>query len=96
MLQRQNFNRIILAFALTMTSLLVGMGGFMLIEHYTVSEAFYMTVTTVSTVGYGQLHPFSATGRLFVSFYILYNLLWAQWPAGLPGAARQRRPRGGY
>ena len=75
MLQRQNFNRIILAFALTMTSLLVGMGGFMLIEHYTVSEAFYMTVTTVSTVGYGQLHPFSATGRLFVSFYILYNLV---------------------
>ncbi len=75
MLQRQNFNRIFLAFALTLTSLLVGMGGFMFIEHYTVSEAFYMTVTTVSTVGYGQLHPFSAAGRLFVSFYILYNLV---------------------
>ena len=40
MLQRQNFNRIILAIVLTLTSLLVGMGGFMLIEHYTATEAF--------------------------------------------------------
>ena len=75
MLQRQNFNRVILAFALTLTSLLVGMGGFMYIEHYTAEQAFYMTVTTVATVGFGELHPFSEAGRLFVSFYILYNLV---------------------
>ena len=75
MLQRQNLNRIILAIVLTVTSLVVGMSGFMYIEHYNAIEAFYMTVTTVATVGFGELHPFSEAGRLFVSFYILYNLV---------------------
>ena len=63
MLKRTNFNRLILAIVLT------------LLEGFSAADAFYMTVITISTVGYGELHPFSATGRLFVSFYILYNLV---------------------
>ena len=51
------------------------MAGFMLIEHYAPVDAFYMTVTTIATVGFGEIHPFSEAGRLFVSFYILYNLV---------------------
>ena len=75
MLKRANINRIILAIVLTVTSLVVGMTGFTVIEHYPLADAFYMTVTTVATVGFGELHPFSEAGRLFVSFYILYNLV---------------------
>ena len=75
MLKRLNINRILLAIVLTMTSLVVGMIGFTVIEHYSPIEAFFMTVTTVATVGFGELHPFSEAGRLFVSFYILYNLV---------------------
>ena len=75
MLKRANINRIILAIVLTVTSLVIGMTGFTVIEHYPPIDAFYMTVTTVATVGFGELHPFSEAGRLFVSFYILYNLV---------------------
>jgi len=75
MLKRPDITRIVLAAALTLTSLLAGMTGFMVIEHFRPAEAFYMTVITVSTVGFGELHPLSEAGRLFVSFYILYNLV---------------------
>ena len=75
MLRRLNINRLILAIILTVLSLVIGMAGFTLIEHYGPIDAFYMTVTTVGTVGFGEVQPFSQAGRLFVSFYILYNLV---------------------
>ena len=75
MLRSLNINRLILAVVLTGLSLVFGMAGFMGIEHYHPVDAFYMTVTTIATVGFGEIHPFSHAGRLFVSFYILYNLV---------------------
>jgi voltage-gated potassium channel len=42
-----------------------GTAGYMLIEGWNVWDAFYMTVTTVATVGYGEVHPLSPRGRLF-------------------------------
>jgi voltage-gated potassium channel len=75
MLQRLNINRLILAIVLTVSSLVIGVLGFTYFEHYGLIDAFYMTVTTVATVGFGELRPFSEAGRLFVSFYILYNLV---------------------
>ena len=70
-----NFNRIILAIVLIVSSLGSGMAGFMLIEGYNAPDAFYMTVITVSTVGFGELHKLSPLGRMFVAFYILFNLV---------------------
>ena len=75
MFQRLNLRRLLLALGLTLVSFGVGLTGFRTVEHMGWVDAFYMTVTTVSTVGYGELHPFSEAGRIFVSFYILYNLL---------------------
>ncbi|MBJ6109357.1 potassium channel protein [Hymenobacter sp. BT523] len=75
MLRQLNINRLLLAIVLTGLSLIFGMTGFMVIEHYHPVDAFYMTVTTIATVGFGEIHPFSHAGRLFVSFYILYNLV---------------------
>ena len=37
----------------------------MLIEGWNVWDALYMTVTTVATVGYGEIHPLSPRGRMF-------------------------------
>ena len=42
-----------------------GTAGYMLIEGWNVWDAFYMSVTTVATVGYGEIHPLSPRGRLF-------------------------------
>lgn len=49
----------------------VGSVGYMFIEDYTFNEGFYMTLITVSTVGFGEVRPLSDEGRLFTSFLIL-------------------------
>src|SRR5512141_2441929 len=54
--------------------LLIGTAGFVLIEHYPVFDAFYMTLTTIMTVGYGELHPLSPQGRMFNSVLILFGV----------------------
>jgi voltage-gated potassium channel len=63
---------IVLAMALTLAG---GTAGFVLIEHYPVFDAFYMTLTTVTTVGYGEIHPLSQAGRIFNAFLILFGVV---------------------
>jgi voltage-gated potassium channel len=54
--------------------LIIGTVGFVLIEGYPVFDAFYMTLYTVSTVGYSELHPLSRAGRVFNSFLIFFGV----------------------
>jgi len=75
MWRRLNLSRFFLAVILTVFSFSSGIAGFVWIENYSLADAFYMTMITVSTVGFGELHPLSPMGRLFVSVYIFFNLL---------------------
>src|SRR5437016_1208063 len=63
---------ITLAMALTLAA---GTAGFVLTEHYPVFDAFYMTLTTVTTVGYGEIRTLSQAGRIFNSFMILFGVV---------------------
>src|SRR5213075_52096 len=47
-----------------------GTVGYMVIEGWSAWDAFYMTVTTVATVGYGEVHPLSVGGRVFTVLLI--------------------------
>ena len=49
----------------------LGTGGFMWIEGWGLRESFYMTVITLSTVGFGEVRPLSDAGRVFTVFLIL-------------------------
>nr|MBK7065358.1 potassium channel family protein [Deltaproteobacteria bacterium] len=42
-----------------------GTSGYMLVEGWSFADALYMTVITVTTVGYGETHPLSSAGRWF-------------------------------
>jgi voltage-gated potassium channel len=46
---------------------LVGLGttGYMVIEGWSWDDALFMTVTTLSTVGYGEVNPLTGAGRIF-------------------------------
>src|ERR1700730_14939319 len=48
--------------------------GFIWIEHYPPFDAFYMTLITISTVGYEELHPLTFQGRIFNSFLIFFGV----------------------
>jgi voltage-gated potassium channel len=67
----RRFFYILLAIA---TTLSIGTVGFTLIDHYPPFDAFYMTLTTMTTVGYGEIHPLSHWGRVFNSFLIFFGV----------------------
>lgn len=56
--------------------LLLGGGaiGYHLIEGWPLFDALYMTVITLSTIGYGETHPLSDGGRLFTVAMILMGV----------------------
>jgi len=45
--------------------------GYVLIEGWNVWDAFYMTIITITTVGYGEIHPLSHAGRAWTIVVIL-------------------------
>ncbi len=54
--------------------LALGTTGYVLIEGYTLFEGLYMTVITLSTVGYEEVRPLSEIGRGFTVFLIVAGL----------------------
>ncbi len=50
---------------------LFGVAGYMLLERCSFSDALYMTVITVATVGYGEVVPLHKEGRIFTIFLII-------------------------
>ncbi len=57
-----------------LADLLIGVGGFLIIEDYRLVDAFYMTIITISTVGYTEVEPMTYSGKIFSSIYILINI----------------------
>ena len=43
----------------------VGITGYMVIEGWSLLDSAYMTILTLTTVGYEEVHPLSSTGRIF-------------------------------
>src|SRR2546429_125913 len=51
--------------------MLAGTAGFHFIEGWPWFDGFYMVVTTLTTIGYQEVHPLSHAGRIFNVFVIL-------------------------
>lgn len=60
--------------ALLLTMILGGTIGYWLIEDMKWIDAFYMTIITISTVGFMEVQPLSEIGKLFTSVLILFSL----------------------
>lgn len=52
----------------------IGTVGYRLIEDISWFYAYYMSLVTLSTVGFGEVIPLSHEGRIFTSFLILFNI----------------------
>jgi voltage-gated potassium channel len=51
--------------------LIGGCVGFVVIEGWDLLEALYMTVITLTTVGFQEVHPLSRSGKIFTMFLIV-------------------------
>jgi voltage-gated potassium channel len=63
--------RLVIAFVLLIVLTMIGTLGFYLLEDFSLLEAFYMTIITLSTVGFGEIRPLSPEARLFTSLIII-------------------------
>ena len=63
----------ILAVGLLVVIVIIGVSGYMLIEGMTFTEAVYMTIITVATVGFKEVEPLSEIGMWFTSFLIVIS-----------------------
>ena len=62
-----------LAIILFASEIILAIIGYMLLEDYSVGEAIYMTIITISTVGYGEVRELSDAGRYFTTGLIMFN-----------------------
>lgn len=67
----KKFRKLYLAFLVIILICLMGVFGFVLLEGYTFGEALYMTIITISTVGYQEIRPLSIPGRYFTIVLIV-------------------------
>jgi voltage-gated potassium channel len=63
-------------YALVALVALIALGtlGFSLLEPLTLLDSLYLTVMTVATVGYGDVHPVSRGGRAFAIVFMLVSV----------------------
>ena len=66
--------RFLLIVASLSATLLIGTVGFMWVEGWTLFDSLYMSLITLTTVGYGEVHPLSFKGRVFASFLMLVGV----------------------
>ena len=58
--------------------------GFVIIEGWSFLDSIYMTLITLSTVGYGEAQPLTTNGRAFASLLVTVSLVsMACWTAGI-------------
>ena len=60
--------------SLVISSIAIGTCGYMWLSGYNFVDALYMTVITVTTVGFGELQPFSPEEKIFTIFLILTSI----------------------
>ena len=73
-LLRKQQTSLFLGVALLVLWTLVGTIGFTFIEGWSLFDSFYMTILTISTVGYGEVHPLTGPGRIFTSLLIVLGI----------------------
>jgi voltage-gated potassium channel len=66
--------RLLIILLAIVTTLTIGTIGFTIIEGWPVFDAFYMTLTTMTTVGYMEVHELHKAGRIFNSFLIAFGV----------------------
>jgi voltage-gated potassium channel len=71
-MQRLNpSSRLFLGLLALLATIAIGIAGYHFIEGWSFLDSLYMTITTLSTVGFRELHDLSAAGRIFTIFLIL-------------------------
>ena len=59
---------------LVISTITIGTLGYIFLSGFSFVDALYMTVITVTTVGFGEVHPFTPEEKIFTIFLILSSI----------------------
>ena len=68
-------SKISTALILLVFLLFVGVIGFKIMSNFSWVDAFYMTVITITTVGFGEVQPLDPGAKIFTIFLILTSVI---------------------
>jgi hypothetical protein len=68
-----------------LAALVIGTAGYMLLEGWRLLDALYMTVITLSTVGFTEVHPLTDAGHVFTIALIVSGVSAAAYAVGAIG-----------
>ena len=60
-----------LSLLLLLGVMIIGAAGFHFLEDWPWFDGFYMTLITMTTIGYGEVRPLTMAGRVFNAFLIV-------------------------
>jgi voltage-gated potassium channel len=60
-----------------------GTSGYYFVEHMPLFEAFYMTIITISTVGYAEIVPLTQAGRALTIVIIILGITVGAYTIGM-------------
>lgn len=72
-MKKESFRKAYIAMGLLFFILNLGAIGYMILEDYSFTEAFYMTIITIATVGFREVRTLSQQGMWFTSFLIIFS-----------------------
>jgi voltage-gated potassium channel len=73
-MQRNLSRSVILGTALLLFWIMLGTVGFAVLEGWSFVDSLYMSIITISTVGFGEVQPLHPAGRMFASFIIVAGI----------------------
>lgn len=73
---------LLISLILALLFIVVGTAGYMTIEGWGLIESIYMTVITLTTVGYGEVHPLSEAGHIFTILLVVVGASFFLYIAG--------------
>jgi len=73
---------LVISFLLAICFVVIGTTGYMIIEGWSLLDAVYMTVITLTTVGYREVHAVSDFGKIYTILLILSGVTFFLYVAG--------------
>ncbi|MFC1947112.1 potassium channel family protein [Chloroflexota bacterium] len=67
----KSLHKVVWGILALLATIITGTIGYEVIEGWSFLDSIYMTITTITTVGYSEVHPLSDPGRIFSIFLIL-------------------------
>ena len=71
----RTIQQLIIAILLLVGVIFFGMAGYMVIEGWNFFDAIYMTIISITTTGYSEVHPLSEIGKIFTLVVIIFGVV---------------------